>query len=116
MGFNEYEEEGSRLDKRRGMALKSKLVDEIEDEKEDSEDEEIAMYPRRFKRFMRKKKPCKRNKDKASKEEPKKEFKKDFRKDNSIICYKCNKLRPMKQDFPLAKKYSNTPRRRKGKQ
>ena len=60
MGLNEYEEERSKLDKRWGVALTSKVVDEIEDEEEDSEDEEIVMYARRFKRFIRKKKTWKK--------------------------------------------------------
>ena len=53
MGLNEHEEAGSKIDRRRGLALKSKVVDETED----SEDEDIAIYARRFKKFIRKKKP-----------------------------------------------------------
>ena len=40
------------------------------------------MYARRFKRFMKKNKPWKKNKSKISKDEPKKKFKKDSKKES----------------------------------
>ena len=44
------EEQGFKNDKRRGMALKSKVVEDTESEEEsESDDEEIATYARRFK-------------------------------------------------------------------
>ena len=57
MGLNEDEEQALKGDKRRGLTLKSKEIDEFENEKDDVSDEEMTMYARRFKCFMRKNKP-----------------------------------------------------------
>ena len=55
MGLYEDEENGSKNDKRRGMALKSKVIEDSEaEEKSDSDEEEMAMYARRFRRFIKK--------------------------------------------------------------
>ena len=55
MGLYEAKEQGSKSDKRRRMALKSKVVEDSKSEEEsESEDEEIAAYARRFKRFIKK--------------------------------------------------------------
>ena len=83
MGLYEDEEQGSKSDRRRGIALKSKVVEESEIEEEsESEDEEIAMYAKRFKRFMKRNKPWKKNNNQNNKDEPKKEFRKEFNKDS----------------------------------
>ena len=75
------------------------------------------MFSRRFKQFIRKKNPWKKNREKVSKEEFKKEFKKDSKKDSkkdiSIICYKCNKPGHMKQDCLFVKKYSKYSNKKK---
>ena len=66
----ENEEQWSKSDKRRGMALKSKVVEDSKSEEESEiDDEEIAVYARRFKRFIKKKKPWKMNKNQFSKDE-----------------------------------------------
>ena len=55
MGLQEDEKQGSKNDKRRGLALKSKMIDDSEvEEGSDSDDEEMAMYARRFRRFIKK--------------------------------------------------------------
>ena len=82
MGLYEEEENGSKSDKRRGMALKSKVIEDFEAEEDsDSDEEEMAMYARKFRRFIKKKKIWKKNRNQSSRDEPKKEFKKDFKKD-----------------------------------
>ena len=48
----------------------------------DSDDEEMAMYVRRFRRFIKKNKLWKKNKNQYRKDEPKKEYKKEFKKDS----------------------------------
>ena len=55
MELYEDEEKGFKNDKRRGMPLKHKVIEnfEVKDES-DSDDEEIAMYARRFKWFIKK--------------------------------------------------------------
>ena len=78
------------------MALKSKAVEDSEsEEKSESEDEEIAAYGRRFRRFIKKNKHWKKNKNQFGKDELKKEVKKEFKKDSkkesSVIYYNCNK-------------------------
>ena len=52
------------------MTLKSKVIEdsEIEDES-NGDDEKIALYARRFRQFMKKNKPWKKNKNQFSKEE-----------------------------------------------
>ena len=108
MDLYEEEESGPKNDKRRGMALKSKVIDDSEAEEDsDSDEEEMAMYARKFKKFIRKNKIWKKNRSQSSKDEPKKEFKKDSKKDNQIICYNCNKPGHIKQDCKLPKKHSN---------
>ena len=97
MGLFEEEESGPKSDKRRGMALKLKVMDDSEAEEDsDSDEEEMAMYVRKFRRFIRKNKIWKKNKGHSSKNEPKKEFKKEFKKDskkdNQIICYNVTNL------------------------
>ena len=111
MGLYEDEENGSKNDKRRGMALKSKVIEDSEAEEEsDSDEEEIAMYARKLRRFIKKNKVWKKNRSQSSRDEPKKDFKKDFKKDskkdNQIICYNCNKPGHVKQDCKLPKKNS----------
>ena len=96
MGQYEEEESGPKSDKRRGMALKSRVIEDSEaNEDNDSDEEEMAMYARKFRMFIRKNKIWKKNKGQSSKDEPKKEFMKEFKqeskKDNQIICYDCNK-------------------------
>ena len=57
MGLQEDEEQGSKNDKRTGLALKSKVIKDSEvEEGSDSDDEEMTMYARRFRRFIKKKK------------------------------------------------------------
>ena len=83
MGLYEEEESGSKNDKRRGMALKSRVIEDSEaDEDSDCDEEEMAMYARKFRKFIRKNKIWKKNKGYLSKDEPKKEFKKEFKKDS----------------------------------
>ena len=83
MGLYEDEENGSKNDKRRGMALKSKVIEDSEaDENSDSDEEEMAMYARKFRRFIKKNKIWKKNRSQSSRDESKKEFKKDFKKDS----------------------------------
>ena len=99
-------ENGFKNDKRRGMALKSKVIEDSEAEEEsDSNEEEMAMYARRFRKFIKKNKLWKKNKNQLSRDEPKtefnKEFKKDSKKDNQIICSNCNKPGHVKQDGKL---------------
>ena len=89
------------------MALKSRVIEDSEaDEESDSDEEEMAMYARKSRRFIRKNKIWKKNKSQSSKDEPKKEFKKEFKKDNQIICYNCNKPGHVKQDYKLPKEHS----------
>ena len=58
------------------MALKSKVVEDSESEEEsESDDEEIAVYGRRFKRFIKNNKPWKKHKNKFNKDKPKKVIK-----------------------------------------
>ena len=52
--LNYDEEQAPKGDRRRGLALKPKEVEESEDEEDEDNDVEMAMYTRRFKRFMRK--------------------------------------------------------------
>ena len=85
---------------------------EIEEES-DSDDEEIARYARRFRWFIKKNKPWKKNKNQISKDEPKKEFKKDSKKENSIIYYNCNKPGHVKQECTLPKKYFKYSKKKK---
>ena len=96
------------------MALKSQVVEDCK-----SDDEEIAAYVRRFKRFMKEKKPWKKNKNQFSKDELKKKFKKEFKKDSkkesSVIYYNCNKLRHVKQECKLPKKDSKYSKMKKEK-
>ena len=100
MRLHEDEEQALKGNRRRGMTLKSKVIEESEDEYEKDNDEEMAMYARRFKRFMMKNKPWKKKNDQISKEgsprEYKKDFKKEYKKEKSIICNKHNKLRHVK--------------------
>ena len=78
MGLQEDEEQGQKNDKRRGLALKSKVIDDSEaEERNDSKDEEMPMYARKFRRFIKKNKLWKKNKNQYSKDEPKKEYKKE---------------------------------------
>ena len=57
MGLYEDEENGFKNDKRRGIALKSKVTEDSKaEEKSDSDKEEMAMYARRFRRFIKKNK------------------------------------------------------------
>ena len=68
MRLYEDEEQGSKNDKRRGIALKSKVIEDSEIEEEnDSEGEEIAIYTRRFKRFVKKKNHGRRTRIKSVK-------------------------------------------------
>ena len=67
------------------------MIDDLEvEEGSDNDDEEMAMYARKFRRFIKKNKLWKKNKNQYSKDEPKKEHKKeskkDSKKDNLIIC------------------------------
>ena len=55
IGMKEQEEDGARHDRRKGVALESKVVEGHEEEK-NSDDEEIVKYVRRFKKFLRRKK------------------------------------------------------------
>ena len=69
------------------MALKSKVIEDSKIEEEsDSDDEEIAMYARRFRQFIKKNKPWKKNKNQINKDDLEKEFKKNSMKESSIIC------------------------------
>ena len=102
------------------MALKSKVMEDSEaDEDSDSDEEEMAMYARKFRKFIRKNKILKKNRSQSSKDEPKKEFKKDFKKDskkdNQIICYNYNKPGHVKQYCKLPKKHSKYVKKSKGK-
>ena len=120
MGLQKDEEQGLKNDKRKGLALKSRVIDDSEvEEGSDSDDKEMTMYARRFRRFIKKNKPWKKNKNQYSKDEPKKEYKKEFKKDskkeNSIICYNCNKLGHVKQDCKLPKKHSKYSKKSKKK-
>ena len=55
LGLQEDEEQGQKNDKRRGLALKSKVIDDSEvEERSDSDDEKMAMYARKFRRFIKK--------------------------------------------------------------
>ena len=83
MGLYEDEENGPKNERRRGMALKSKVIEGSKAEEEsDSDDEEMTTYARRFRRFIKKNKPWKNNRNQLSRDEPKKEFKKDSKKDS----------------------------------
>ena len=57
----------------------------------------------------------KKNKDQVSNEDSPREYKKDFqkeyKKDKLIICYKCNKLGHVKEEYALAKKLSKFPKK-----
>ena len=102
------------------MALKSKVIEDSEaDEDSDSDEEEMAMYARKFRRFIKKNKIWKKNRSQSSRDEPKKEFKKEFKKDSKkdsqIICYNCNKPGYVKQDCKLPKKHSKYVKKSKGK-
>ena len=95
------------------------MIDDSEfEEGSDSDDEEMAMYARRFRRVIKKNKLWK-NKNQHSKDEPKKEytkeFKKESKKDNSIIFYNCNKPGHVKQDCKIPKKHSKYSKKSKGK-
>ena len=46
--MNEEEEQAPKSDRRKEMALKSKMVKEIEDQEEEDNDEYMAMYVKRF--------------------------------------------------------------------
>ena len=54
MGLNEDEEQVSKGDKRIGLPLKSKVIEESKDQEEEDSDEETVMYARRFKHFIMK--------------------------------------------------------------
>ena len=54
MRLNEDEEQTPKGDRMRGLAPKSKVVEESKDEEDEDNDEEMSIYPRRFKHFMRK--------------------------------------------------------------
>ena len=101
------------------MASKSKVVEEIEDKEDEDIDEKMTMYTNRFKHFIRKNKPWKKNNDQISNEDSQrdymKDFEKEFEKDKSIICYKCNKPSHIKKDCPIAKKFSKFLKKKKGK-
>ena len=61
MSLYEEEKNGPKIDKRREMALKSKVIEDSEvDEDIDSDEEEMTMYARKFRRFIKKKKLWKR--------------------------------------------------------
>ena len=103
IGLHEDEEQESKSDKRRAMTLKSKVVENSESEEEsESKDEKIAAYVRRFRRFMKKNKPWKKNKNQFDKDELKKKFKKEFKKyskkESSVICCNYNKPSYVKQE------------------
>ena len=120
MGLYEDEENGSMNDKRRGMALKLKVIEDSEAEEEsDSDEEEMAMYESRFRRFIKKNKHWKKNINQLSKDKPKKEFKKEFKKDSKkdsqIICDNYNKPSHVKQDCKLPKKHFSYVKKSKGK-
>ena len=75
MGLYEDEEQGSKSDNKRGMAIKSKVFEDSNSEEEsESGDEKIAAYARRFRRFVKKNKHWKKNKNQFVKDELKKEF------------------------------------------
>ena len=57
MGLNEDKEQALKGDERRGLTLKSKVIEDSNDEEYGDNNEEMAMYARRFKQFMRKNKP-----------------------------------------------------------
>ena len=64
MRLQENEEQGQKNDKRRGLALKSKVIDDSEaEEGSDSEDEEMEMYAKKFRRFIKRNKLWKKNKN-----------------------------------------------------
>ena len=116
MGLHEDEDQGSKVEKKRGMALKAKAIEESEvDEESESEDEEIAMYAKRFKRFMKRTKPWKKNSKDDQRKEYKKEYKRDPKKESSVICYNCNKPGHIKQECSLLKKSSKFLKKKKGK-
>ena len=78
MGLYEDKENGSKNDKRKGMVLKSKVIEDSEAEEEsDSDEEKMAMYARRFRRFIKKNKPWKKYRNQLSRDErtPKKTVK-----------------------------------------
>ena len=59
------------------------MIEESEVEVEsDSDDKEMTMYERRFRRFIKKNKPWKKKKNQYNKDELKKEYKKEFKKDS----------------------------------
>ena len=57
MRLNKDEEQAPKCDRRRGMSLESKVIEESEHKEEEDSDEEMAMYVKRFKCFIRKNKP-----------------------------------------------------------
>ena len=62
MGLYEKEENGSKSDKRRGMALKFKVIEDSEaDEDNDNDEEEMTMYARKLRRFIKNNKIWKKN-------------------------------------------------------
>ena len=68
MRLQEDEEQGLNNDKRRGLALKSKVIDDSKvEEGSDSDDKEMTMYAKKFRRFIKKNKLWKKNKNQYSK-------------------------------------------------
>ncbi|GMI86605.1 hypothetical protein HRI_002329800 [Hibiscus trionum] len=91
------EEKKKEVEKKKfGIALKASKEDI--DSSGDDEDKEMAMFAKRFKRFMRSNKGRRFQREEG--------FKNDNKVKDPIICYECNKSGHIKFDCPQLKKKS----------
>ena len=101
---NKDEEEDK---KKKTIALKSFTQEEEEEEISDSKLDDIALLTRRYKKYLKFKKGNnfkKHFKGNSSKEYSKGITSKEKKGKNEVTCFKCQKLRHMKNECPLRRK------------
>ena len=111
MGLYEDEEHGSKNDKRRGLALKSKLIKDSKIEEEsDSDDEEITVYARIFNASWRRTNHGKRTRINSVKMSQRRNSRKILRR--KAQSFATITTSHVKQECTLPKKYSKYSKKR----
>ncbi|GAV65295.1 DUF4219 domain-containing protein/UBN2 domain-containing protein [Cephalotus follicularis] len=98
MQKREYDEEKEKKKKKKVIALKSSTNEDSDDDKDDDDDEDLALFKRKFKKFLANKKKF------GGKPNKKFHQKGESSKKEEVICFECNKPGHYKSDYPRLKK------------